>query len=616
MNKLIPRKLLFGSPVKSEPRISPDGKRIAYLASFNNVSNIWVKTPGLEDDRVVTTENKRDIYIHHFWAHDNRHIMYIQDEDGNENFNLFRVNIETGETVNLTPYKDVQVRGTVSHFDKNFPGELLIEMNKENPELHDVYRLDLTSGSIEPVAKNPGNVVGWRKDTNLNIRGAIAARDDGGLDLLVRKDNLSEWKKLASWGSEDYGDNPWVYRMVGFSADGQHIFLRDPKNSNTCRLVKMNTDTGEVSVVAEDPHYDVEGTLINPDTYEIQAVMFAKERREWLLLDKTLEEDFKAIKGLDRGDFSIINRDYADKRWLISFTKDNGPVTYYSYDRITKEGTFLFSEQPALNDYTLAIMEPVSFTARDGLKIHGYITFPPGKERVKLPLVLKVHGGPWHRDNWGYDPEAQLFASRGYACFQINFRGSTGYGKDFLNAGDKELGGKMQDDLTDGVKWAIDEGIADPRKIAIYGRSYGGYAALVGATSTPDLFCCAVSAYGMTSLITFLENIPPYWASDIPMFIKKIGNPETEREFLKSRSPLFRVDAIKIPVLIAHGAKDVHVKQSEAEQIVEVMKNKGIAHEYILFPDEGHGFTKPENRIKFYKTMEKFLAEHLGGRCE
>ena len=616
MVKLIPRELLFGSSVKEYPQISPDGKKIAYLAPFNNISNIWVKTIGCEDDRVITREKERGIYFHHFWAPDNKHIMYLQDEDGNENFNLYRVNPETGEVRNLTFCKDVQVRGTITHFDKNFSNEILIEMNKEDPGLFDVYKLKLHSGEVELIAKNPGNVVGWRKDSRLNIRGAITSRDDGGLDLLVRKDNISRWKKLASWDEEDYGDNPWLYRMAGFTKDGNHIFLRDPKNANTTCLIKMEIATGKVSVLASDPDYDVQDILIHPDTYEVQAVAFEKARKEWLVIDKSIERDFETIKELDRGDFRITGRDYSDNIWLISFTKDNGPVTYYAFDRKKKEGTFLFCEQPELNDYTLANMEPVSFTARDGLTIHGYISFPPGKDKANLPLILKVHGGPWYRDSWGYDPDVQLFANRGYACLQINFRGSTGYGKDFFNAGDKELGGKMQDDLSDGVKWAINQGICDTEKIAIYGRSYGGYAALAGVTFTPDLFCCGISAYGMSNLITFIENIPPYWASDIPMFIKKIGNPETERDFLKSRSPLFKVDKIKVPLLIAHGANDVHVKTSETEQIVKIMKDKGIDYEYLLFPDEGHGFTKPKNRIKFYKAIEKFLARHLGGRFE
>jgi dipeptidyl aminopeptidase/acylaminoacyl peptidase len=261
-------------------------------------------------------------------------------------------------------------------------------------------------------------------------------------------------------------------------------------------------------------------------------------------------------------------------------------------------------------------MEPIALTARDGLALHGYLTFPPGLDRRRLPMVVNVHGGPHARDTWGFDPEAQWLANRGYACLQVNFRGSTGYGKRFLNAGDKEWGGKMHDDLVDAVRWAVDAGIADPKRVAIYGASYGGYAALVGATFTPDLFCCAVDVVGPSNLITMIRTIPPYWSTFIAIEHRRVGNPDTEAEFLTSRSPLFRVDQIKVPILIAHGANDPRVKQAESEQIVEAMKRKGIPYEYLLFPDEGHGFAKPENRLRFYAAAERFLARHLGGRFE
>jgi dipeptidyl aminopeptidase/acylaminoacyl peptidase len=316
------------------------------------------------------------------------------------------------------------------------------------------------------------------------------------------------------------------------------------------------------------------------------------------------------------GDFSLISRDDADQTWLIAFTVDNWPVPFYAYDRKSQHVTFLFDNQPDLNRYTLSHMQPISFPSRDGLTIHGYLTLPAGAQPHNLPLVLNVHGGPWGRDHWGYNPEAQWFANRGYASLQVNFRGSTGYGKDFLNAGDKEWGRNMHNDLVDAVQWAIKEGIAHPAKVAIYGGSYGGYAALVGATFTPDLFCCAVDIVGPSNLMTLIQTIPPYWSTFRATFHKRVGNPDTEEEFLKSRSPLFKADQIRIPVLIAQGANDPRVKQAESEQIVEAMQSKGIPYEYMLFPDEGHGFAKPENRIKFYVAAEQFLANQLGGRYE
>lgn len=607
--KLIPRELIFGNPVKSSPQISPDGTKMAYLAPANNVLNVWVKTVGAEDDQAVTKDDNRGIRIY-FWSADSKHILYLQDVGGNENWRLYGVNLGTGEIRDLTPFDSVQVQ--IVDRNKHFPNELLIAMNKENPQVHDVYHLDLTSGELVLVAKNPGNIIGWATDADFKVRGALAATPDGGYDLQVRDDEKSDWKKLVSWDSE----NTLTSGPISFSKDGKYLYLLDSREANAGRLVKMDIAKGDIEVIAQDPQYDLSDVIIHPDEYEVQAVSFTKARKEWTVLDETIKGDFAEIAKLDRGDFSITNRDDSDDTWLVAFTKDNGPVSYYAFDRKTKKDTFLFYSRPDLNNYTLAAMEPISFTSRDSLTIHGYITHPPGKEKTNLPMVLLVHGGPYYRDTWGYDPEAQWLANRGYVCLQVNFRGSTGYGKDFVNAADKEWGGKMHDDLVDGVNWAIKQGIADPKKIAIYGGSYGGYAALVGATFTPDLFCCAVDIVGPSNLATWITSVPPYWSSLKAIFYKRIGNPETEQELLKSRSPLFKVDQIKIPMLIAQGANDPRVPQAESEQIVEALKKKGVDYQYMLFPDEGHGFAKPENNLKFYTAAEKFLAKHLGGRYE
>jgi dipeptidyl aminopeptidase/acylaminoacyl peptidase len=356
-------------------------------------------------------------------------------------------------------------------------------------------------------------------------------------------------------------------------------------------LVKFEIATDNVEVIAEDPQYDVSDVMIHPDTYEIQAVSFTKARQEWTVLDESVRGDFEAIAKLDHGDYFVYDRDNADDTWLVGFTKDNGPLSYYAFDRKAKKGTFLFDNRPGLNSYTLASIEPISFESRDGLTVHGYITYPPGKGRTNLAMVLNVHGGPYYRDTWGYNPEAQWFANRGYVSLQVNFRGSTGYGKDFVNASDKEWGGKMHDDLVDGVNWAIEKGIADPERVA-------------------------VDIVGPSNLVTWINSIPPYWSAARAILYKRVGNPDTEEEFLKSRSPLFKADQIKIPMLIAQGANDPRVPQPESEQIVEALKEKGIEHEYMLFEDEGHGFAKPENRLKFYAAAERFLAKQLGGRYE
>jgi dipeptidyl aminopeptidase/acylaminoacyl peptidase len=601
--------VLFGNPVTTSPSISPDGEKMAYLAPVNDVLNVWVGTVGSDNYQPVTQDTDRGVRFY-IWAADNKHILYIQDRGGNENWRLYATNIDTKETRDLTPFENVQVQ--ILDHDKHFPHELLIAMNKENPQVHDVYHLDLPSGEFSLVAKNPGNIASWVTDTQFKVRGALAARPDGGHNLLIRDDEQSEWRTILTWEADD----SLTSGPLSFTHDGRGLYLQDSRNVNAGRLVKFDIASRDITVMAEDLQYDVGNVMTHPDTYEIQAVAFNKDRVEWTVLDESIKLDFDRIRAIHQGDFSIISRDDDDKTWIIAFTVDNGPVPFYVYERKNQTVHFLFDNQPELNKYTLANMKPVEFTARDGLIVHGYLTLPASEQQANLPMVLNVHGGPWIRNTWGYNPEAQWFTNRGYACLQVNFRGSTGYGKEFLNAGDREWGRNMHNDLVDAVNWAVQQGIADPQRIAIYGGSYGGYAALVGAIFTPDLFCCAVDIVGPSNLITLIKTIPPYWSTFLASLHKRVGNPDTEEEFLKSRSPLFKVEQIKIPVLIAQGANDPRVKQAESEQIVEAMKSKGIAYEYMLFPDEGHGFAKPENRLKFYAAAEKFLATHLGGRYE
>lgn len=607
--EIIPRQILFGNPEKANPQIAPTGEQLSFIAPVNNVLNVWVGDLRSENYRPVTKDTDRGI-SHYFWSEDSKYILYLQDVGGNENWRLYAVNLESGEIRDLTPYANVQAQ-IVDH-NKHFPDELLIAMNQENIQLHDVYHLQLSTGELRLVAKNPGDVSAWVTDSNLKVRGRVSATPEGGFDLFVREDETSEWRKVAAWNSDD----ALTSSPVCFSKDGNSLLLKDSRDVNAARLVRLDLKTLKLQVIAEDPQYDVSELIIHPDTYEVQGVGFVKARDEWIILDDSIRDDIAFICQLHDGDFFLAARDHADQKWLIGFTADKGPVPYYLLDREAKKATFLFHHRPELNRFRLAKMEPVSFTASDGLTIHGYLTLPPDETRQQLPMVLDVHGGPWHRDVWGFNPEAQWFANRGYACLQINFRGSTGYGKDFLNAGDKEWGGKMQQDLVDAVKWAIEQGIADPKRVAIYGGSYGGYAALAGATFTPELFRCAIAVVGPSNLITFIRSIPPYWSTFLAMLHKRVGNPDTDQEFLISRSPLSRVHQIQIPMLIGQGANDPRVKQAESEQIVQAMRDKGIPHEYLLFPDEGHGFAKPGNRLKFYAAAEKFLAEHLGGRYE
>ena len=609
---LIPREVLFGNPEKVQPRMSPDGTRLAYIAPADGVLNVWVGKVGAPESefRPVTHDTDRGIRAF-FWAHDNARILYVQDKGGDENWRLYDVELATGTTRDLTPFEGVQAQVVAE--EKRYPTELLVGLNKDNPQLHDVYHLDLETGDLEKIVDNPG-VVGWVADPELRVRAALEPRSDGGMNLVVRKPGagMDEWELLLSVDSDDaLGTGP-----VAFTADGTGLYVLSSVDANASRLLLVDLTSGEARVLAEDLRYDVGGVVIHPDTREVQMVSFTKARTEHIVVDPSIQADVDGICAIQEGDFSLVGRDHADRTWLVAFTVDDGPVSYYAWDRESKTATFLFVHQPALAEYPLAKMEPFSFTARDGLEIHGYLTFPVGAERKALPTVLAVHGGPWARDGWGFTAEAQWLANRGYLCVQVNYRGSTGYGKDFVNAGNREWAGRMHDDLIDAVDHVVAQGWADPERVAISGGSYGGYAALVGATFTPDVFRCAVDVVGPSNLKTLIESIPPYWAPIVAQFHQRVGNPETEAEFLWERSPLSRVDAIKIPILVAQGANDPRVKQAEAEQIVAAMQEKGIDHEYMLFADEGHGFAKPENRMRFYAAAEKFLAKHLGGRYE
>jgi dipeptidyl aminopeptidase/acylaminoacyl peptidase len=606
---LIPRSVLFGNPEKASAQLSPDGTRLAFLAPLDGVLNVWVGPATGDRFEPVTRDTDRGVRVY-TWAHDNRHLLYLQDQGGDENWRLYRVRPGESGADDLTPFDGVQVQ-LLAH-EKQRPHELLIAMNRDDERLHDVYHLELHTGALGQVAKNPGDVSSWLADMDLEVRAALASTPDGGTVLRLRGEAGGAWRPLVTWEPQDaLSSGP-----VAFTRDAGRLYLLDSRGANAAALVRLDLASGERTVLAADPRFDVSGVVLHPDTREVQLVGFTRARHEWTVLDPSVEPDVQAIRRLSPGDFQIVDRTHADDTWIIAFTRDTESASYWRYDRAARTGRLLFHSRPDLARYTLAEMRPVSFAARDGLPLEGYLTVPPGIPPRGLPLVLLVHGGPWHRDEWGYDPEAQWLANRGYACLQVNFRGSTGYGKEFLNAGNREWGGKMHHDLVDAVGWAVDQGVADRNRLAIYGGSYGGYAALVGATFTPDLFRCAVAIVGPSNLITFIETIPPYWSTFLAMLHERVGNPHTEAEFLRSRSPLTYVDRIRIPMLIAQGANDPRVKRSESEQIVAAMKAKGIPHEYLVFEDEGHGFAKPENRLRFYAAAERFLARHLGGRYQ
>ena len=614
MVELIPRQVLFGNPERVSPRISPDGTRLAWIAPHQDVLNVWVAPISAEHGvdwpaaSVVTDDSDRGIRMF-AWAHDGRHLLYLQDTGGDENWRLHDVDLQTMQRRDLTPFDGVQTQ--LIAMERKFPTELLIGLNRDNVQLHDVYRLDLVTGELVKEVENFG-VIGWEADAQLVVRAAAAPQPDGGYTLLVRDDADTDWRPLLTVASDD----ALTSAPIAFSEDGRSLLATSSVGAQTGRLVRIDVATGATEVLAQDPEADVQGVRLQPDTREPQIVTLLKDRSEYLVLDPAVVADLAAIRALHPGDPTFEDADDADTTWLIGFTNDSGPVSYFSYDRASRTGRFLFEARPQLSRFELAAMEPFSFTARDGLTVHGYASFPPGADRSGLPTVVNVHGGPWVRDVWGYNPEAQWLANRGYLCLQVNYRGSTGYGKSFVNAGDREWGGRMHDDLIDAVAYAVSQGWTDPARVAIYGGSYGGYAALVGAAFTPEVFCCAVDVVGPSNLKTLIETIPPYWAPMIAQFHRRVGDPTADADFLWSRSPLSRVRDIRIPLLIAQGANDPRVKQDESEQIVAALREAGIEHDYLLFPDEGHGFAKPENRLRFYAAAERFLARYLGGRVE
>ncbi|MDJ0556857.1 MAG: S9 family peptidase [Microcoleaceae cyanobacterium MO_207.B10] len=604
---LIPRDILFGNPERSNPQLSPDGKYLAYIApNEQNVLQVWVKTISNQDDHKITADKKRGIRMF-FWTYNPDQLIYLQDADGDENFHLYLVNIQSNIVRDLTPFPGVKAQ--VIDLDHNFPDQILVGMNLKNPQSFDVYRINLNNGAVEFDTHNPGNIVSWTADTQFQIRAATATTEDGGSELFYRETTEKSWESLRQWGPNEEGGATF------FSNDGKILYIVGNHDANATRLLSLELATRQEKVVAEDPQYDISGSLAHPTTRTIQAVGFYKEKLEWQILDDSITDDFEYLKKAHRGEFRIGSRTLDDRHWLVTYFADNGPAYYYIYDHTNKTTTFLFSNQPQLEDLPLVPMEPISYSARDGLTIHGYLTKPIGIP-TPGPAVLLVHGGPWARDTWGYRSQVQWLANRGYIVLQINFRGSTGYGKDFVNAGNREWAGKMHDDLIDGVNWLVEKGIADQDKIAIMGGSYGGYATLVGLTLTPEVFAAGVDIVGPSNLITLMQTIPPYWEPLKKLFFYRVGNLETEEEFLRSRSPLFFVDKIQKPLLIGQGANDPRVKQSESEQIVKAMENTGKPVKYVVYTDEGHGFARPENRLHFYAIAEEFLAAYLGGQFE
>jgi dipeptidyl aminopeptidase/acylaminoacyl peptidase len=531
----------------------------------------------------------------------------LQDSGGDENFHVFQTDIDSKSTKDLTP--EAGARASVVATSAKYPNQMLVSMNKRNKQLFDVYRVDLKTGELTLEIENPGDVLNWTADNDMQIRAADAM---AGMvqESRVRADAKSPWKVLRKQSLDETNGG-----IVGFSPDNKSAWMISSVGANAARLVEVDLATDKEKVVAEDPNYDISGAITHPTKNTLEAVAFTRAKTEWQFFDKALEADYNFLKSKLGEGVSIGSRSNDDKSWIVTVSSAPSPAEYHFYDRANKRLEFLYAARPKLKDYKLAEMRPISFSSRDGLTIHGYLTMPIGVAK-SAPTVMLVHGGPWARDSYGYSGLVQLLANRGYAVLQVNFRGSTGYGKKFLNAGDKEWAAKMHDDLLDAKAWAVKQWYSDPKKFAIMGGSYGGYATLVGLTFTPDEFTCGVDIVGPSNIVTLLKSIPPYWAPMIAMFDKRVGSLSKEEDFLRSRSPLFKADRITKPLLIGQGANDPRVKQAESDQIVKAMRDAEKPVEYIVFPNEGHGFANPENNLRFFAATESFLAKHLGGRAE
>lgn len=614
---LIPRAALFSMADRLNPQVSPDGSQISFIGPVNGVPTLWVApAENIAAARPVLRGALQTIR-QYYWSSSGRYLLYLQDRAGDENEHLYRLAPATGEVVDLVPVAGVKVQ--VYLLSPKCPDEVLIGVNDRNPEYHDIYRLNVETGNRTVLL--PGSeLVGFVGDDKLDVRLASTIGRDRKVHVArVLPDGRAE--PLLNIPPEDQ----ITTQFVSVEADGKSVLAIDSRGREHAALTRIELKTGHTEVLYEGKQADVSGTLVHPTEKTVQAVAETHERCRWIALDPAIRPDLDYLRGVENGDFTVPSRSADDRVWIVGYSRDDAGVSYYRYDHLRHKATLLFRARSALKDLPLASMRPVVIKARDGLPLVSYLTLPvesapPGSIHPSkpLPLVLYVHGGPWARDTWGYSALHQWLANRGYAVLSVNFRGSLGFGKKLLNAGNQEWAGKMHTDLLDAVDWAVKEHIAIPSKVAIAGSSYGGYAALVGLTFTPDRFACAVDVVGPSNLLTLVQTIPEYWGAMRPLFAERVGDPTTPegRQLLISRSPITKADRICRPLLIGQGANDPRVTRGESDRMVRAIKDSGLNATYVVYPDEGHGFNRPENLISFYALTESFLGRHLGGRVE
>jgi dipeptidyl aminopeptidase/acylaminoacyl peptidase len=607
---LIPRHLFFVRADYASVQLSPDGTRIAYLAPANGILNVFVAPVSApQKGRQITRVSDRDVGFRIEWAHDNRHIVFFRDRDGDENWRASSVNVDTGEVRPLTP--EAGVRALIQEVSHLFPGEMLLRHNARDREYSDLYRVNVATGEARRVFEN--REFAWLvTDSQFRLRLGAKYRGDGSIDVFERRTD-EHWAPFMRVPIEDVE----TVRFLGFSPDGGTLYMIDSRDRDKAALVTLDMATQNRTVLAQDEEADVVRAELDPRTRRPLAALAVKDRARWHAVDGDTWQDLTRFRAWSRGDLSFASRSLDSSRVIMFDERDEASGEYALLERKSGRITPLYKVRAALDGRGLRPMQSVLIRSRDRLELNTYLTLPAtGKER--LPLVMAIHGGPYWRDSWGYSGVHQLLANRGYAVLSVNFRGSTGFGKAFVSAADREWGARMHDDLIDALDWAVKNGIADPKRVGFFGASYGGYAALTAATKTPERFACIVDVFGISNLLTFMATIPPYWKPWFSVWKTRVGDPDTEegRAFLRSRSPLFNLERADRPILIVQGMRDVRVVAAESEQMVAALRKNGAPVTYVTFPDEGHGFVRLENRLAFFAVVEAFLAKHLGGRHE
>ena len=602
---LIPLNDFFRNPEKVAFRISPDGKHLAFMQPWENRLNIFVQEIGKTEEVQVTFSKERDIQGY-FWKNDNR-LVFLQDKGGNENFHLFAVDKDGKNQKELTVGDDVRAEIIDDLFENE--NEMIVGLNKRNPEIYDAYRININTGELTMVGENPGNITGWQTDNAGIIR--IATTTDGiNTGVLYRNSEKEPFSELITTNFKE------SFSPLFFDFDDKTLLVASNIGRDRTSIVRFDPiKKKEISTLFEHPEVDVSNVLRSRKRKIITGVAYETDKNYYQFFDKQREELQKKLdKRFPGYEVGLSGQNRNEDKLLITVSSDRSYGSYYFYDLTTGSFSKLSDISPWLKEDDLAKMKPIKYIARDGKVINGYLTLPIGVPAKNLPVIINPHGGPWARDEWGFNPEVQFLANRGYAVLQMNFRGSVGYGRKFWEASFKQWGKTMQDDITDGVNWMISQGFADPKRIAIYGASYGGYATLAGITLTPDLYACAVDYVGVSNLFTFMSTIPPYWKPYLDMMYEMVGDPEKDKELMTAASPVFHVDKIKCPLFIAQGANDPRVAKAESDQMVEALKKRGIDVPYMVKDNEGHGFGNEENRMDFYKEMERFFGKYLGGR--